>query len=234
MDTRLGTSAALNVPVIWVSRSIRSTTISTVGLLSPAIARSFSAVNTISSDLPDPWKCQIRPCLTRPSNTRSTIRLVAWNCWYRAMILILRCLLSVAKSVKNRRKSSTAEGRSRPSTASPTASRPLLARRVLFTPWSPQLDGHADGAVPQVFALGGKRQDVRHEEHRDVLLVVLIDLRRAVDPGIGRADRGLRLADHEREPVAPQHQVEAAFDASLRECHLCRDDPGRFLKCSGW
>ena len=46
-----------------------------------AVARSLSAVNTISSDLPDPWKCQIRPCLTRPCSTRSTIRFVAWNCW---------------------------------------------------------------------------------------------------------------------------------------------------------
>ena len=54
------------MPVIWVSRSMRSTTIRIVGLVSSAIARSFSAVNTISSDLPEPWKCQIRPCLILP------------------------------------------------------------------------------------------------------------------------------------------------------------------------
>jgi hypothetical protein len=96
VDTSPGTSEALNVPVIWVSRSMRSTTIRIVGLVSSAIARSFNAVNTISSDLPDPWKCQIRPCLIFPCSTRCTIRFVPWNCWNRAIILILRCFLSVA------------------------------------------------------------------------------------------------------------------------------------------
>ena len=91
------------------------------------MARSFSAVKTISNDLPDPWKCQIRPCLMRPNSTRSTIRFVAWNCWNLAMILILRCFLSVANTVKNRRKSNTAAGASSPSTASLTAARPTFA-----------------------------------------------------------------------------------------------------------
>lgn len=53
-ETSPGTSEALKVPVIWVSRSMRSTTIRIVGLVSSAIARSFIAVNTISSDLPEP------------------------------------------------------------------------------------------------------------------------------------------------------------------------------------
>ena len=63
VDTRSGTSEALKVPVIWVSRSMRSTTIRIVGFVSSAIARSFCAVKTMSSDLPEPWKCQIRPLL---------------------------------------------------------------------------------------------------------------------------------------------------------------------------
>ena len=61
--SRLGMSAPVKVPVIWLSRSMRSTTISTVGFFKPACMRSFCAANTISSDLPEPWKCQIKPFL---------------------------------------------------------------------------------------------------------------------------------------------------------------------------
>ena len=77
----LGTSAALKVAVIWVSRSMRSTTISTVGFLSFGCSRSFCAANTISSDLPEPWKCQIRPFFGWPATTRSTILLAPSYCW---------------------------------------------------------------------------------------------------------------------------------------------------------
>ena len=59
--TMFGTSAALKVAVICVSRSMRSTTMMTVGLPSFGCIRSFCAAKTISSDLPLPWKCQIRP-----------------------------------------------------------------------------------------------------------------------------------------------------------------------------
>ena len=61
--SRLGMSAPVNVPVIWLSRSMRSTTISTVGFFKPACMRSFCAAKTISRDLPEPWKCQIKPFL---------------------------------------------------------------------------------------------------------------------------------------------------------------------------
>ena len=76
-----GMSAALKVAVICVSRSIRSTTMMTVGFLSAGCSRSFWAAKTISSDLPDPWKCQISPFLMRPTSTRSTIWLAASYCW---------------------------------------------------------------------------------------------------------------------------------------------------------
>ena len=59
--TMFGTSAALKVAVICVSRSMRSTTIITVGLPSFGCIRSFCAAKTMSSDLPLPWKCQMRP-----------------------------------------------------------------------------------------------------------------------------------------------------------------------------
>ncbi len=126
-ETSPGTSDALNVPVICVSRSMRSTTIRIVGLVNSAIARSFSAVNTISSDLPEPWKCQMSPCFTLPCSTRCTIRFVAWNCWNRAITLILRCFESVANTVKKRRKSSMDAGASTPFTASLTTSSPIFA-----------------------------------------------------------------------------------------------------------
>ena len=58
-----------------MSRSMRSTTISTVGFFSAGCRRSFRAANSISSDLPEPWKCQIRPLRGWPATTRSTILL---------------------------------------------------------------------------------------------------------------------------------------------------------------
>ncbi len=79
--TMFGTSEALKVAVICVSRSMRSTTIITVGLPSCGCSRSFCAAKTISSDLPLPWKCQISPFLGSPFTTRSTIWLVVKYCW---------------------------------------------------------------------------------------------------------------------------------------------------------
>ena len=58
-----------------MSRSMRSTTISTVGFLSAGCRRSLRAAKSISSDLPEPWKCQIRPLRGWPATTRSTILL---------------------------------------------------------------------------------------------------------------------------------------------------------------
>ena len=76
------------------------------------------------------------------------------------MILILRCLLSVANTVKNRRKSSTAAGSSTTLDRLPDRREADLARRDprLLAPRAPQLDRHADRAVAQVLALGGERR----------------------------------------------------------------------------
>ncbi len=54
-------SEAWKVALIWASRSMRSTTMSTVGLRRAGCRRIFWAAKTMSSDLPEPWKCQIRP-----------------------------------------------------------------------------------------------------------------------------------------------------------------------------
>ena len=52
--SRLGISEALNVAVICVSKSMRSSTISTVGLLRHFVIRNFWAAKTIRRDLPLP------------------------------------------------------------------------------------------------------------------------------------------------------------------------------------
>ena len=79
--SRLGMSEALNVAVICVSRSMRSSTMITVGLFNCFVILSFWAAKTISNDLPLPWKCHMRPCLGNPLTTRSTIMLAPSNCW---------------------------------------------------------------------------------------------------------------------------------------------------------
>ena len=95
----------------------------------------------------------------------------------------------------------------------------------LLAPRTPQLDRHADRAVAEVLALGGEREHVGHEELRHALLVVVVDLRSTVDPRVRRPNRRLRLTHHQREAVAPQHQVEALLDPSLLEGDLGRDHP---------
>ena len=76
----LWTGVAL-VALIWLSRSMRSTTTSTVGFFSTGCRRSLRAANSISSDLPEPWKCQIRPLRGLPATPRSTMRFTPSTCW---------------------------------------------------------------------------------------------------------------------------------------------------------
>ena len=52
---------------------MRSTTMLTAGLPSCGCSRNFCAAQPISSDLPLPWKCQIRPFFGKPRTTRATI-----------------------------------------------------------------------------------------------------------------------------------------------------------------
>ena len=82
----LGISARVKSPVIWSSKSILSSTITTVGAFSTSWRRSFWAANTINHDLPEPWKCQIKP-LRGPEpfiyvdRTRWTIASPPKYCW---------------------------------------------------------------------------------------------------------------------------------------------------------
>ena len=192
-------SEAWNVALICVSRSTRSTTMSTVGLPSAGCSRSFCAANTMSSDLPEPWKCQMRPFCGRPAITRCTIRLAASYCWYRQTILMRRFFLSVANSVKLRE---DVQQHRRPAagrvTAASTSRERSGRRRALPAPRPPEVDRHADRAVHELLALGGDREDVGDEQLGDEPLVVVMDLQGAVDPAHRRAHRRLRLDDDER------------------------------------
>ena len=87
-------SAALKVPLICVSRSVLSTRTITVGLFKAGARRSFWAANTINRDLPEPWKCHIRPFLILPSITRCTILFAPSYCWKRGITLI-RCFFEL-------------------------------------------------------------------------------------------------------------------------------------------
>ena len=77
---KFGISDALKVAVICVSRSILSSTITTVGFLSSGSILSFKAAKTIKSDFPDPWKCQINPFFGYPARTLSTMRFAPSYC----------------------------------------------------------------------------------------------------------------------------------------------------------
>ncbi|MNE89833.1 hypothetical protein D3C80_1872870 [compost metagenome] len=81
-----GSPQATKVLLICECRSTRSVSTRMFGLVrrSDWMVRcvfSFSAANTMVSDLPLPCVCQISPCRCLPSMTRSTMRLTARNCW---------------------------------------------------------------------------------------------------------------------------------------------------------
>ena len=79
---------------------------------------------------------------------------------------------------------------------------------VLVAPGPPHVDGHADGAVAVALPFGGKGKDVRHEHGRHFLLVDLVDLEGAVEPGDRAAGGRLGLADDQRQAVDHEDHVE--------------------------
>ncbi len=74
------------------------------------------------------------------------------------------------------------------------------------------------------FPFGGKAEQIRYEHRRDALFVVVVDLAGPIHPGHCRAHRRLRLADHEREAVDYQHNIEPLLDLPSRVCPLISDD----------
>ena len=81
----------------------------------------------------------------------------------------------------------------------------------LVAPRSPDVDGHADGAIAVIAALGGEGEDIRHEHGRCLFLVNLVDLKRAVEPGHRAARRCLGLADNQWQAINDKHHVKALF-----------------------
>ena len=94
----------------------------------------------------------------------------------------------------------------------------------VVAPRAPHLDGHADGAVAEQLALGGKGEDVRHEHGRHLLLVDLVDLEGAVEPGHGAARGRLGLADDQRQAVDQEDHVEALLHRAGLVGPLVGDD----------
>ena len=104
---------------------------------------------------------------------------------------------------------------------------PFELRRVgvvVRPPGSPEIDRQADRTVAQILALGGDRAEVRHEQLRHVAFVVVVDLRRPVEPALARPYRRLRLDDDQRQAVHQQHEVRAALVRTRSDGVLGADD----------
>ena len=95
---------------------------------------------------------------------------------------------------------------------------------VVGPPGSPEIDRQANGPVSQVLPFGGDRAEVRHEQLGHVALVVVADLRRAVEPALARPYRRLRLDDDQRKAVHQQHEIRAALVRTRSDGVLGADD----------
>ena len=141
------------------------------------------------------------------------------------MILILRCFLSVAKTVKSRRMSSTTAGvkQRRDRLLDPAQTRRVWARpsRHGAHSWTGMRDPSRSGApCPRSRTRTRSARRTRH-----VALVVVVDLERAVEPSVTAGRTGVFAStDHQRDAVDAQHEVEALLDRPLAEGDLRGDD----------
>src|SRR5215510_8511361 len=100
-----------------------------------------------------------------------------------------RCFLSVAKMVKCCRMSSTTAGRSMLSTTAWTCCN-WPSSWLSSSRHGPHISiGMRIGTVAEQAPLSGEREDIWHEHSRHFLLVDLVDLEGAIEPG-HRAARG--------------------------------------------
>jgi len=98
------------------------------------------------------------------------------------------------------------------------------ASRLRSPPRRPDRERRADGAVAVGLALGAEREEVRDEESRDGLLVAVMDVARAVDPGDRLPHGSFALADDERDAVDQQDDVHPLGLAAGGELVLGGDD----------
>ena len=68
-----------------------------------------------------------------------------------------------------------------------------------------------NGAIAEVFALGGDAEDVADKEFGDKTLVIVMHLERAVHPTDRRAHRRFGLDQHQRKAIDQQNQIGAAL-----------------------
>ena len=94
----------------------------------------------------------------------------------------------------------------------------------LDPPGSPQVHRQTDGAIAELLALGGDRDDVRDEQLGDVAFVVVVDLNRRVEPALARPDGRLRLDHDERNAVDQQHEISALLAGTSAARELRGDD----------
>ena len=91
-------------------------------------------------------------------------------------------------------------------------------------PRPPEVHGHPDRSVHQLFDFSVNAEHVGDEELGDGPLVVVVDLERAVEPAHGVAHGRLGLDHHERQPVHQQHEVGAALVGARTKHKLVGDD----------
>ena len=138
--TMFGTSAALNVAVICVSRSMRSTTMSTVGLpelgVQPQLLRGEDHEQRLAAALEMPDQALLRIALHHALDdlVGGVVLLVA------ADDLDLAVLLVGGEQVKFCRMSSTTSGRSMLATAALTSLQLAVRLVLVVAPGRPQLD----------------------------------------------------------------------------------------------
>lgn len=76
-----------------------------------------------------------------------------------------------------------------------------------IAPRCPDFERHADRAEAIGLAFGGEGEDVGYEQRGDVDFVVVLNLRRAIDPRDGRAHGCFAFADDERQAVDEQNKI---------------------------